>query len=140
LIAYHDAMSKARTAIQRWGAVAGRRLPARVLALALSLAIALPLAHAAERPGRHRDEPPPTSTEAPPRTPPPGFGMREPPRGRAGVSMDQAIAQVERRYKARVVRAEQAESNGRRIYVLRLLSEEGRVWTVRVDAETGGVN
>ena len=52
--------------------------------------------------------------------------------------MDQAIENAERRYKARVVRAEVSESNGRRVYVLRLLSEEGRVWTIKVDAETGG--
>ena len=56
------------------------------------------------------------------------------------VSMDQAIEIVEKRYKARVVRANAADSNGHRVYVLRLLSEEGRVWTVRVDAASGTVN
>jgi uncharacterized membrane protein YkoI len=54
--------------------------------------------------------------------------------------MDQAIEIAERRYRARVVRAEPKEQQGRRVYVLRLLSEEGRVWTVRVDAQTGTVN
>ena len=63
---------------------------------------------------------------------------REHPQAQSGVSMDQAIESAQRRYKARVVRAEVSESNGRRFYVLRLLSEEGRVWTIKVDAETGG--
>jgi len=64
--------------------------------------------------------------------------IREQPHAQSGVSMDQAIENAQRRYKARVVRAEVSESNGRRVYVLRLLSEEGRVWTIKVDAETGG--
>ena len=69
------------------------------------------------------------------------IGIRENPRAAAaGISVDQAIEIAERRYRARVVRAESKEQQGRRVYVLRLLSEEGRVWTVRVDAETGSVN
>jgi uncharacterized membrane protein YkoI len=36
-----------------------------------------------------------------------------------------------------VVRAEVAETDGRKFYVLRLLSEDGRVWSIRVDANTG---
>ncbi|RYG70759.1 hypothetical protein EON77_13550 [bacterium] len=51
--------------------------------------------------------------------------------------VDQIIEQVERRHRAHVVRVGQEEIDGRRIYVLRLLSDQGRVWTVRVDAETG---
>ena len=66
------------------------------------------------------------------------MGLREPPRMLAGISLDQAIESAERRYRARVVRADEVNQQGRRVYVLRLLSEEGRVWTVRVDAETGG--
>jgi uncharacterized membrane protein YkoI len=60
------------------------------------------------------------------------------PLAQAGVTMDQAIESAQRRYKARVVRADVSEANGRRVYVLRLLSEEGRVWTIKVDPETGG--
>jgi uncharacterized membrane protein YkoI len=59
---------------------------------------------------------------------------------RAQLSLDQAIEMVERRFKARVVRPGVEEADGRRVYVLRLLSEEGRVWTVRVDAQTGAVD
>lgn len=56
----------------------------------------------------------------------------------AGMSLDQAVAMVERRFKARVVRADVRDEKGRRVYVLRLLSDE-RVWTVRVDAESGSL-
>lgn len=55
-----------------------------------------------------------------------------------GLSLDEAVDRAQKRYKARVVRAETSESGGRVVYVLRLLSDEdGRVWTVRVDAQTG---
>ena len=69
----------------------------------------------------------------------PATGIRENPRQADGVSLDHAIALAERRYNARVVRAEASSYKGRRVYVLRLLSEEGRVWTVRVDAASGAL-
>jgi uncharacterized membrane protein YkoI len=56
----------------------------------------------------------------------------------AASSQDRIIAIAEKRYHASVVRIEESTLNGKRIYVLRLLSKEGKVWTVRVDAETGG--
>ena len=56
------------------------------------------------------------------------------------LSLDRAIAMAEQHFKARVVRAVEEDIEGRRVYALRLLSEEGRVWTVRVDAQTGGMN
>jgi uncharacterized membrane protein YkoI len=55
------------------------------------------------------------------------------------VSMDQAVKMAEHRFKARVVRAESQVSDGRTVYVLRLLNDSGRVWTVRVDASNGMV-
>jgi uncharacterized membrane protein YkoI len=58
-------------------------------------------------------------------------------RARARLSLDQAVSMAERRYGARVVRAEAHERNERVVYVLRLLNDAGRVWTVRVDAATG---
>ena len=57
-----------------------------------------------------------------------------------GISLDRAVALAEKQYKARVVRASTADADGRRIYVLRLLSDQGRVWTVHVDAQTGAMN
>jgi len=69
-------------------------------------------------------------------------GQREEQTGqpRARISLDQAIAMAERRFKARVVRAESRESDDRIMYVLRLLNDSGRVWTVKVDATTGAMN
>ena len=55
----------------------------------------------------------------------------------ASVSMEQAVKMAEQRYKAKVVRAEAQQKDGRTVYVLRMLNESGRVWTVRVDASTG---
>jgi uncharacterized membrane protein YkoI len=58
---------------------------------------------------------------------------------RAAISMDQAVKMVEQRYRARVVKAEAQKDNGRTVYVLRLLDDSGKVWTVRVDAADGSV-
>jgi uncharacterized membrane protein YkoI len=59
---------------------------------------------------------------------------------RAGISLDQAVQMVQSRFNARVVKAEIVRSGDRRIYQIRLLNQENganKVWTVRVDAETG---
>ena len=55
---------------------------------------------------------------------------------RGGMSLDQAVQMVQSRFNARVVRAEAVRSGDRRVYQIRLMNES-RVWTVRVDAETG---
>jgi uncharacterized membrane protein YkoI len=69
---------------------------------------------------------------------------REPARAgsryaQGGVSLDAVVRQMEQRFNARVVRAETREEKGRTVYVLRLLSEDGKVWTVKVDADSGAV-
>lgn len=56
---------------------------------------------------------------------------------RDGVSLDEAVARAERQYRARVVRTDVTDEDGRKVYVLKLLSEDGRVFTVRIDAATG---
>jgi uncharacterized membrane protein YkoI len=56
-----------------------------------------------------------------------------------GLTLDQAVAKVEARFDARVVRAEEKRDNGRRIYRIRLLSADGRVFDVTVDAASGKV-
>ena len=58
---------------------------------------------------------------------------------RSAISMDQAVRMVEERYHARVVKAETERGEGRTLYVLRLLNDAGKVWTVRVDATSGSV-
>lgn len=57
----------------------------------------------------------------------------------ARISMQQAVKMAEQKFKARVVRAESQDEGGKTVYVLRLLNDSGRVWTVRVDAATGTV-
>lgn len=69
--------------------------------------------------------------------PPPAQMMREAPRPAQRVSIDRVIEQVERRYKAKVVSYKKTQKGDQLIYELRLLSEEGRVSNVKVDAETG---
>jgi uncharacterized membrane protein YkoI len=72
------------------------------------------------------------------RTDPEQSELRSEPPGRCpGASLDEAIAASERRHKARVVRANVVQGGGRCVYELRLLSDEGRVWTIRVDSRTG---
>jgi uncharacterized membrane protein YkoI len=53
------------------------------------------------------------------------------------LSREQAVALVQKRYGARVVRAEFLDQAGRHVFVFRLLSAAGKVWIVRVDARTG---
>jgi uncharacterized membrane protein YkoI len=55
----------------------------------------------------------------------------------ARLSMDQAVRLAQRRFKARVVRAETQTQGDRTIYVLRMLDGNGRVFAVRVDAASG---
>ena len=56
---------------------------------------------------------------------------------RDGISLDEAVSRAERQYRARVVRTEVQDEDGRKVYVLKLLSDDGRVFTVRIDASTG---
>jgi uncharacterized membrane protein YkoI len=58
-------------------------------------------------------------------------------RAASAISMDQAVKMAEQHFHARVVKAETERDNGRTVYVLRLLNDAGRVWTVRVDAANG---
>lgn len=76
------------------------------------------------------------AAEAPP---PAGAAPRSiPPRG-PRLSIDQAVRLAQRRFKARVVRAETQTQGGRTIYVLRMLDGSGRVFAVRVDAASGAI-
>lgn len=54
-----------------------------------------------------------------------------------GISLDEAVSRAERQYHARVVRTDVQDEDGRKVYVLKLLSEDGRVFTVRIDAQSG---
>ena len=54
-----------------------------------------------------------------------------------GLTLDQAVARAEKKYGARAVRAEEKTDGDRRVYRIRLLSDDGRVFDVTVDASTG---
>ena len=56
---------------------------------------------------------------------------------RDGISLDEAVRRAEAQYRARVVRTDVQDEDGRKVYVLKLLSDGGRVITVRIDAATG---
>jgi uncharacterized membrane protein YkoI len=43
------------------------------------------------------------------------------------------------RFRAKAVKAETVNNGGRRVHQIRLLSSDGKVWTVRVDAQTGNM-
>jgi hypothetical protein len=51
-------------------------------------------------------------------------------------ALERIVEAVQKRYSARVVKVTEVMVDGKRAYELRLLSDQ-RVWTVRVDAETG---
>jgi uncharacterized membrane protein YkoI len=58
-----------------------------------------------------------------------------------GISLDQAVQMAQARYHgAKALKAETVENAGRRVHQIRLLSPEGKVWMVRVDAETGRIH
>jgi hypothetical protein len=69
------------------------------------------------------------------------FADDEPPAARTvqrgPVSLQEATALATRRHAGRVVRAETVSSGGRRVHVIRILGDDNRVRTVRIDAETG---
>ena len=55
------------------------------------------------------------------------------------MSMDQAVKMAEKKFHARVIKAETQKDGGKSIYVLKLLNDTGHVRTVHVDAATGSV-
>jgi uncharacterized membrane protein YkoI len=58
-------------------------------------------------------------------------------RGGGGISLSQATAMAQSRYQGRVVRAEPVAMGERVVYEIRILGNDGRVRTVRIDAQTG---
>jgi uncharacterized membrane protein YkoI len=54
-----------------------------------------------------------------------------------GVSREQATAMALMRYPGRVVRAETVQMGDRVVHEIRILGDDGRVRTVRIDAQTG---
>jgi hypothetical protein len=69
--------------------------------------------------------------------PPPAQGIAEPPRSTADRTVDKIIQSIEKKHDAKVVRKEELVEEGRRILLLRLLSDKGHVRNVKVDVVTG---
>ena len=57
----------------------------------------------------------------------------------AAMTMDQAVKMAEKRFHARVLKAATQKEGGSTTYVLRLLNDNGHVWTVKVDAANGSL-
>lgn len=62
-----------------------------------------------------------------------------PPAAAPVMTMSQAVKMAEKRFHARVLKAEAQKEGGSTTYVLKLLNDTGHVWTVRVDAANGAV-
>ena len=58
----------------------------------------------------------------------------------SGMSLDQAVEMAQRRYRAKAVKAETIRNGEKRVHRIRLLSADGKVWNVSVDAESGAMN
>lgn len=58
----------------------------------------------------------------------------------SGMSLDQAVEMVQRHYRAKAVRAETVRNGDRLEHRIRLLSADGKVRNVSVDAESGAMN
>lgn len=56
---------------------------------------------------------------------------------RPRVSLDQAVNMAESRFRAKAVKAQPSVEGDRLVYNIRLLNSDGRVWSVKVDAQTG---
>jgi uncharacterized membrane protein YkoI len=59
------------------------------------------------------------------------------PAQRGGVSLAQATSMAQGRYQGRIVRAETVQTGDRLVHEIRILGDDGRVRTVRIDAQTG---
>lgn len=101
----------------------GRRRGLAALAVALSVLLALGPAAVTAQPGADLID----RSRA---RPDPGGDVDRPE-----VTLRQAIALAQRENPGRVVRAEPKSQNGRRVYEIRILGEDGKVKTVRIDAD-----
>ena len=54
-----------------------------------------------------------------------------------GISLSQATAMAQSRYEGRLVSAKTVTSGDRVVHEIRILGSDGRVRTVRIDAQTG---
>jgi hypothetical protein len=60
--------------------------------------------------------------------------------GNGGVSLDEAVAQARQRYKGKVLSAETTRADGRKVHRIKILTQDGRVKRLTVDAGSGKNN
>jgi uncharacterized membrane protein YkoI len=58
---------------------------------------------------------------------------------KAEMSLDAAVAMVRERFGGKVISASTTDQGGRKVHVIKLLSDQGRVTTVKVDAQSGRI-
>ncbi len=58
---------------------------------------------------------------------------------KAEMSLDAAVAMVRERFGGKVISASTTDQGGRKVHVIKLLSDQGRVSTVKVDAQSGRI-
>ncbi|MEJ2593412.1 MAG: ribosome biogenesis GTPase RsgA [Candidatus Thiodiazotropha sp.] len=63
-----------------------------------------------------------------------GLVLSPPLLARGGISLDQAVEQARERTGGRVISAETREKNGHRIHSIRILTNDGKVRRLRIDA------
>jgi uncharacterized membrane protein YkoI len=68
-----------------------------------------------------------------------GHALAESPLAIAKVSLDQATKQIIRNQKIRVLGAQTIVIEGREIHIIKILTPDGRIQHLKIDAETGAV-
>ena len=56
-----------------------------------------------------------------------------------GISMDEAVKRARQQHKGKVLSAETIRVDGRKVYRIKILTKNGRVKRVKIDARTGQV-
>jgi uncharacterized iron-regulated membrane protein len=54
-----------------------------------------------------------------------------------GISQDEAVQRARQRYNGKVLSAETIRDNGRKVYRIKILTPDGRVKRIRIDAHSG---
>lgn len=68
--------------------------------------------------------------------PPLLLAQRDSP-GNGGISLDEAVSQARRQYQGQVLSTETINVDGRKVYRIKILTNDGRVKRTQVDARTG---
>lgn len=54
-----------------------------------------------------------------------------------GISLDEAVRKAKKKHKGKVLSAETVRIDGRKVYRIKILTKDGRVKRVHIDARTG---